>query len=400
MTVKTYSAHSMQAAMAQVKQDMGEDALIIATRRIPKAPRDPYAKDMFQIEASPPARSAKSLALAEPPTRESMDNEIDLKKITDRFVNGGIPSGGTYAPAKQKSGSWESVQADLGNIRELLCWTQFSDHIHELIEGDKDAVKVYSKLITSGLSEKRVRFFLRKGMEEATEETSDFTVKVLKGLIASVETVNPFTGKKKDGPVCAAFVGPTGVGKTTTIAKLAAYNGLKRKKKVGLVSVDNYRIGAVDQLKTYSAIIGLPCIPAFTAEDLKKALNKLSGMDVVLIDTAGQSHLDSGRMQAMKNMLAAVPGIETHLVISASMERLDMREAVECFNVLSPTSYVFSKVDETRRSGRIIDQMMDHKLPLSFITNGQEVPEDLIVATRKQILNLLVDPESFRKRGI
>jgi flagellar biosynthesis protein FlhF len=104
-------------------------------------------------------------------------------------------------------------------------------------------------------------------------------------------------------------------------------------------------------------------------------------------------------MQAMKNMLATVPGIEIHLVISASMERLDMREAVECFSVLSPTSYVFSKVDETRRSGRIIDQMMDHKLPLSFITNGQEVPEDLIVATRKQILNLLVDPESFRKRG-
>ncbi len=400
MTVKTYSAHSMQAAMAQVKEDMGEDALIITTRRIPKAPRDPYAKDMFQIEASPPARSAKSLALAEPPDRESMDNDIDLKKITARFANGGILSGSTYAPAKQKSGSWESVQADLGNIRELLCWTQFSDDIHELIEGDKDAVKVYSKLITSGLSEKRVRFFLRKGMEEVTDGTSDFTVNVLKGLISSVETANPFTGKKKDGPVHAAFVGPTGVGKTTTIAKLAAYNGLKRKKKVGLVSVDNYRIGAVDQLKTYSAIIGLPCIPAFTSEDLKKALNKLSGMDVVLIDTAGQSHLDSGRMQAMKNMLAAVPGIETHLVISASMERLDMREAVECFNVLSPTSYVFSKVDETRRSGRIIDQMMDHKLPLSFITNGQEVPEDLIVATRKQILNLLVVPESFRKRGV
>ncbi len=383
----------MQAAMAQVKEDMGEDALIIKTRRIPKAPRDPYGKDLFQIEASPPPSAAPSVPLAGFKEESDRDVDFEIEKITSRFLQGG-----TYAPVKPRAGSWESVQADIGSIRDILCWTQFSDDAHELLAGDKETMKVYSKLITSGLSEKRTRFFLRKGMDETAEGPSDFTVRVLKGLIASIDTVNPFIGRKKDGPVHAAFVGPTGVGKTTTIAKLAAYIGLKRKKKVGLVSVDSYRIGAVDQLKTYSAIIGLPCIPAFSPEDLKRALTKLSAMDVVLIDTGGQSHLDHPRMQSMKTMLGAVPGIETHLVINASMERMDMRETVESFSALSPSSYVFSKVDETRRSGRVIDQIMDHKLPVSFITNGQDVPEDLIVATRKQILNLLVDPGSFRKQ--
>ncbi len=394
MTVKTYSAHSMQAAMAQIKEEMGEDALIIATRRIPKAPRDPYGKDLFQIEAAPPPSPAPSPDFAGLAGRDRPAKDDEMERITARFA-GREPS----FPARTKGGSWESVQADLGSLRELLFWAQFNDDTKELIGGDREAMKVYSRLITGGLSEKRARYFLRKAMENPSDDASDFTLRVLKGLIETLETVNPFTSRKKDGPVHAAFVGPTGVGKTTTIAKLAAYIGLKRKKKVGLVSVDSYRIGAVEQLKTYSAIIGLPCIPAFTAEDLKKALAKLSGMDVVLIDTAGQSHLDTQRMTAMKNMLAAVPDIETHLVISASMERMDMREAVTCFTMLSPSSYVFSKVDETRRSGRVIDQMLDHRLPLSFITNGQEVPEDLIVATRKQVLNLLVDPDSFRKQG-
>ncbi len=394
MTVKTYSAHSMQAAMAQIKEDLGEDALIIRTRRVPKAPRDPYGKDLFQIEASPPPVSPSVMAMDDPAGLDSPYLEDELGKITGRFFNGG-----SAAPIKQKNGSWESVQADLGNLRDLLCWSRFSDDTQELMGGNRDAVNVYSRLITSGLSERRARFFLRKAMESTGDAATELTLSVFKEMIATVDTWNPFTDSQKKGPVHAAFIGPTGVGKTTTIAKLAAYIGLKQKKKVGLVSVDNYRIGGVDQLKTYSAIIGLPCIPAFTAEDLKKALAKLSGMDVVLIDTAGQSPLDSRRMTAMKAMLDAAPGIETHLVVSASMERMDMGETVKSFSVLSPSSYVFSKVDETRRAGRLIDQMLDHRLPLSFITNGQEVPEDLVVATRKQVLNLLVAPESFRKQA-
>lgn len=387
MSVKTYSAHSMQAAMAQVKEDLGDDALIISTRRLPKPPRDPYGKDLFQIEAALPA------GMTETPLEGMFNsghafNKARSVKIPKRSVKRKVP---------EKQESKTDVYDNHENIRDLFCWSRFSDDTQELMGGDKEALNVYFRLITSGLSERRARFFLRKAKE--ADDSSELIVRVMKEIVESLETWNPFNDSKRSGPVHAAFVGPTGVGKTTTIAKLAAYIGLKQKKKVGLVSVDNYRIGGVDQLKTYSAIIGLPCIPAFSTEDLKKALSKLAGMDVVLIDSAGQSHLDSKRMAAMKTMIESVPSIETHLVVNASMERIDMSETVESFSVLSPVSYVFSKVDETKRMGRLIDQMLDHQLPLSFITNGQEVPEDLVLASKKQVLNLLLDPESFRKRA-
>lgn len=379
----------MQAAMAQVKEDIGEDAMIISTRRIPKAPKDPYGKDTFQIEAS----VATALSTPARPKKAKI-REKDLLKMTTGFLDKGPSPQFEPEMVREKNSG-----LDLGDIRDILWWTSFSDEVLELMEEHKDAFKVYSKLLLSGISEKRVKSLMKKGM--GTQETNgeDFTMNVLKGLLSSIKTLDPFGSEdtKTNAPRIAAFIGPTGVGKTTTIAKLAAELGLKRKKRVGLVSVDNYRIGAVDQLKTYSAIIGIPCIPAFTAEDLKKALNKLSSMDYVLIDTAGQSHLDTVRMVELKKTLCAVPGITRHLVISASMGRLDMKEAVQRFDLLEPSSYVFSKVDETNRCGRIVDQMMDHKMPLSFITNGQEVPEDLIVASPKHVLQLLLYPETFRK---
>lgn len=388
MTVKTYSASSMQAAMAQVKQDIGEDALIISTRRIPKPPMDPYGKDTFQIEASAARQAAKPANRKKNTVRNrdlrNLVAELDRPALDARPIRDtrNIQQGGL----------------DFKDVRDILFWTGFNDDVLELMEGHKDAFRVYSKLLMSGLSEKRVKVLLKKGMDREDTTEEDFTLNVLKHLIGSVEAFDPFVGDgKTNKPVrVAAFIGPTGVGKTTTIAKLAAELCLKRKKRVGLVSVDNYRIGAVDQLKTYASIIGLPCIPAFTAEDLNNALKKLSSMDVILIDTAGQSHLDTKRMTQLKTILCSIPQVTRHLVISAAMGRLDMKEVVDHFDLLSPSSYVFSKVDETRRCGRIVDQMMDRHMPLSFITNGQEVPEDLIVASPKYVLQLLLNPETFR----
>ncbi|GAB6095904.1 flagellar biosynthesis protein FlhF [Desulfatiferula olefinivorans] len=393
MTVKTYSAYSMQAAMAQVKEDIGEDALILSTRRIPRPPMDPYGKDTFQIEATrsgaDPVKTAPSLSprtvAASPPVRN--DGRPPLTVKTNGHKPPRFPGVGP-APVDPLPGF------DLGDLRELLRYTSFNDDVIDLMTGNRAAFKVYSRLLMSGLSEKRVKSLLKKGTDSPDATEDDFTLSVFRGLLSSIDTADPFGGSDAR---TAAFIGPTGVGKTTTIAKLAAELSMKRKKRVGLVSVDNYRIGALDQLKTYSSIIGLPCIPAFTAADLKKALNKLSSMDYVLIDTAGQSHLDTARMADLKKILGAVPGIVRHLVINASMGRLDMKDVVERFAVLDPSSYVFSKVDETNRCGRIVDQMMDHPMPLSFITNGQEVPEDLIVASPKHVLQLLLSPETFRK---
>jgi flagellar biosynthesis protein FlhF len=146
----------------------------------------------------------------------------------------------------------------------------------------------------------------------------------------------------------------------------------------------------VDQLRTYAEIMGIACLPAYSREEFHQALGHLDNLDIVLVDTAGQSHLDMTRMEELSRLMEGRADIDCHLVLSATAKPEDMREAAGNFAALSPKSYVFTKVDETRTRGALIDQVMDFKLPVSYITNGQRVPEDIMGATKKRIINLVL----------
>ena len=192
----------------------------------------------------------------------------------------------------------------------------------------------------------------------------------------------------------AAFVGPTGVGKTTTIAKLAAELTFKRKKRVGLISIDNYRVGAFEQLKAYASIMGIGCIPAFSTEDFSMAIDKMCSMDIILIDTAGHSHSDKIKMDELAGVVNGSFNVSVHLVLSMATGAVDMKEAASAFAVLNPVTYVFTKIDETRMCGKIFDQINELKMPVSLITNGQRVPEDLIIPDRKKLLSIILGTEN------
>lgn len=380
MTVKTYSANSMRSAIVMVKKELGDDALILSTRRLQKPVNDPYRDDIFQIEAMPAGTDVKK----------------PLKNLEDVFSGEPVDDLFTEKRSVLPSTGWESVQNELGGIKEMLCSLNNSDVFSDILQTHPGVFNIYAKFIRSGLSEKRAQMLITRsfvGEDKVFNTQSDYTKLIFQKLLSFVKVAPPFYEQKNNRTAVVAFVGPTGVGKTTTIAKLAAKLYIEQKKKVGLISVDNYRIGAFDQLKTYSAIIGIPCIPAFTKKDLVTALNKLGNMDFILVDTAGQSHLDKKRLSELKEIMSLNCEVSNQLVISAATGRLDMKELVESFKILNPSSYIFSKVDETKRRGRIIDQIIEFELPVSFITNGQEVPEDLIVASEKNILQLLINPE-------
>jgi flagellar biosynthesis protein FlhF len=188
-------------------------------------------------------------------------------------------------------------------------------------------------------------------------------------------------------------VGPTGVGKTTTIAKLAAFLSFTRKMKVGLVSIDNYRIGAFEQLKAYAGIMGLPCVPAFSRQDLACALDRMKSMDLVLIDTAGHSHYDKEKIDEILELVRNDFQISVHLTLSVTSELINMKEAASAFSVFNPDTYVFTKTDETKRCGKILDQAASYDLPVSLVTNGQKVPEDLIIPDRHELLKIILKKE-------
>jgi len=216
----------------------------------------------------------------------------------------------------------------------------------------------------------------------------------LKGLLAeSLAGLVKCSGSlrmKKSGPRIVAIVGPTGVGKTTTIAKLAAMHALNRGASVAMVTTDNFRVGAIEQLKTYAKIMDIPLEVAASSQELAKVLARHADKDLILIDTAGRSPKDAERLEELKGYLKCHPGIETYLCMSATTRARELDEIVATFSVLPVTKLLFTKLDESESFGCIAGAYLKHKLPLSYFTTGQKVPEDIEVATSRKLAALVV----------
>jgi flagellar biosynthesis protein FlhF len=178
-------------------------------------------------------------------------------------------------------------------------------------------------------------------------------------------------------PWVIALIGPTGVGKTTTLAKLAANYQLRNNCRVGLVTLDTYRIAAVEQLRTYAEIIEVPLRTVQSAGDLHQAVHGMPDVDVVLIDTAGRSQNDQPRLNELRTMIAAAGADEVHLLISATANRRCARNVLDRFGSLGATRIVLTKLDEAESYGTILSFSAEPEAPLSFVTTGQDVPDDI-----------------------
>ncbi|MCX5770146.1 MAG: 50S ribosome-binding GTPase, partial [Candidatus Hydrogenedentes bacterium] len=187
-----------------------------------------------------------------------------------------------------------------------------------------------------------------------------------------------------------ALVGATGVGKTTNLAKLAAMFAVKERARVALVTTDTYRVAAPEQLRVYANIIGLPMQVTNTPEELARALHMFPDYDLILIDTAGGSQFNSVKIQELRTNLEAVPMDDVTLVLSANTQIEDLRSAVENFGCLKPNSLLFSKLDETRRFGAMFTIAVESRLPVGYFSIGQNVPDDIELASTRTIGRLIV----------
>jgi flagellar biosynthesis protein FlhF len=193
-------------------------------------------------------------------------------------------------------------------------------------------------------------------------------------------------------PAVWALVGPTGVGKTTTVAKLAATFSLKHRLRVGLITLDTFRIAAPEQLMVYGRIMDLPTKVAATAQEYARAVEELSDTDLVLVDTVGRSQSDQENLAELKAVLAGVPRTACHLVLASPTRDADLKQALEGFSIFAPQSLIFTKLDETRTFGPILNLVVKSGRPVSYLTNGQRVPDDLEEATREGLAKRLLSP--------
>ena len=388
MQVKRYQARSIQDAVERIKEDLGPNAMILSTKRVSKGPGASNGRDLFEVMAV----SHKELEKAE--VINKVDEGISaLKQKEEKKPSNNIKEKESPPPLppdlEEKLGT---LKTELISIKDMLFLMNHNTSLPDLSRMQTECINLYARLVRSGISERRVHQFMKSGgafSNDFSLESKNIISDTIRDIYTKIKVLSPFD-EVNAKPALFAFIGPTGVGKTTTIAKLAAELSLKQKKSVGIISIDGYRIAAVEQLKTYAAIMGLPCLPAFTAAELKTAIEKIRSKDVILIDTAGQSHLDKDRINELGKVIEGEFHIDTHLVLSANTKREDMKEAAENFRALNPASYIFTKVDETRVRGGIIDQIMDLDMPISYISYGQNVPDDITVATKKNVLKLIL----------
>ncbi|NQT20825.1 MAG: hypothetical protein HQ592_14045 [Planctomycetes bacterium] len=348
MRIKSYKARDATEAMEMIRNDMGSSALIIQTKRI----RQGGVFGMLGHEAvevvaaADDAKTMRRAGSAQARAAESGPENTTFKHLHDRLLQQGVLPG-----------------LARGLVEETLCRYPSSPFAMQFPDFG--------------------------GRLAATPAAADMVQALGAAIAKTVRLERSY--KPKQGPKIVALVGPTGVGKTTTIAKLATIAAMRHKLPTGLVTIDTYRIGAVDQLKTYSEMLGAPLAVVHKPEQMPQVLESFCDKAVVFVDTIGRSPKDRDRVSELKPYFKYLPGAETHLLVSASSKDDDATLTARSFSALPLSRLAFSKVDESTSFGSIYNLAAQTQIPLSYLTVGQEVPDDIEVTTPGRIAELLLD---------
>lgn len=292
-----------------------------------------------------------------------------------------------------------AISEQLAGIRQLverLGRKTDTNDVEKLPAGWMDvAEELYNLGIDETLSQEWIQRL--QSIPEITPRDKNLVFSKLQTFIeADLNCSGPIQVRSGEQRV-VALVGPTGVGKTTTIAKLAAHYSLREGFKTGLVTIDTFRIAAVEQLRTYAQIIDLPMEVATTPEELQRALERLRDLDLILIDTAGRSPRDAERIRELTDLLKQGGIDEIQLVLSLVSGKRSLVNTIERFAPAGITSVILSKLDETPDLSNIVHIARNAPWPMTYVTTGQEVPDDFAVARKSQLAKLILGLESLEE---
>lgn len=368
MKIKRFIAKNMREAIRLVREEQGPEAVILSNRRVGEgievvAATDYDAALMHQaLRAPTPPPPAAAAAAPQAPAR------IEACEPPPAAVR---PEPALSELRRELGGMRKMLEQQLGG----LLWRDLKTH-------KPVQLAVLRALAGLGIEPELARKIVAEIPEGADHERARFLPLGLLARRIPVVKREPI----HDGGVIA-LVGPTGVGKTTTIAKLAArFARIHGLRDVALVSTDHYRIGAQEQLHTYGRLLGVPVLSAATGAELAQALDKLKDRKLVLIDTAGMSQRDRN-LEAQFATLSGVPHpIRSYLVLAANAQAQDLDEVVRKFSAAQPQACILTKLDEATRIGGALSVAIRHQLPLAYLTDGQRVPEDLQPARSDQLV--------------
>ncbi len=390
MELKTYRAATMHEALAMVRHDLGPDAAVLHTREVQARRFFGWLNGPRRIEVTASCGVNVPSRLAGRGSYEDRGrDDDDLAPRYDR------PHATNLTAAKPQAELPDAMQNQLSELQQMvqdLC--RRSDAPSRDVP--QELFQLFTDLLDSDLNEDLARELVERVRSETKGSRIDDLVMVKARLARMIEAEIRVSGPIQTMPGrcrLVALVGPTGVGKTTTIAKLAANYRLKEKRRVGLITVDTYRIAAVEQLRTYADIIDLPMQVVSTPREMREAVGRMDNLDLILLDTAGRSPNDEVRIQELRSFLTEADADEVHLVLSSVAGGRVLEQTAERFAAVGTTAVILTKLDEASGLGNVLTLLRSSKLPLSYLTNGQNVPDDIAVADAMRVARLILGME-------
>lgn len=438
MRIKKYSASSMKEALLQIRSDLGEDALILKTKKLPRKLFALGEQHNIEVTAAIDENILRKTTNF-PPIKVKSDREptmktnilktnikTDIRPDMKADVRTTVKPTGVYnrskvvinkhkytgntqkelpsAMAKNKVGTKQTAGIDRLRFAEL------KEEIHEmkkllasiLATGESTAAGgfagpwavLYKRLVDAEINQIIAEDLINR--LKNTIETPDKGIN--QKFISVLSNYFPVSGPLStnlDGPLVCAFVGPTGAGKTTTIAKLAAYFSLNKENAVSIITADTYRIAAIEQIRSFSEIIDIGLQVVFSPDEVKDALSACENDDFVFIDTAGRSQRNSEHMGELSEFLDELSPDEIHLVLSATTKDSDLSDIIKRYKNCNINRLLFTKLDETVKLGNVFNIVFKEGIDVSYLTAGQSVPDDIELAQPIRFIQRLLKGSSL-----
>ncbi len=388
MRMKTYRAKTFKGAIEQIKSEWGPEAFVLSSKQV-KSPgiSGVLGRRVFEVTAGlegvgEPAGAVRKEPPASAPAAAAATTTTRAIKRPDDVAR-------EYASLLTPPASVPNAQErrELADLRRWIYGLTRLSQPPDVFLMAAPLGEIYESLCANDLDPAIAKMLLNSACTQFPVPVAGQTGEIeayVGSLVEKLVTVKTTTRKIK------IFVGPTGVGKTTTAAKLAARALVNREGKVGLITMDTFRIGGAQQLRTFAEIMSIPVKVARSVREMDRVLGEWRSFDRILIDTVGKSQRQLEEFADLAGYLKGREDIEKHLIVSATTKPLDLREIVDKFEIFLPDFICFTKLDETTTYGPILNEHNRTGKPLSYFGVGQRVPEDLELATKKRVSELIM----------
>lgn len=372
MKVKKYVAQNMAEAMKQIRQDLGDEAVILNSKVTHTGGwLGLFKKKKLEVIAA-------------------LDMERKPSKV---FVKEKKREQHPQHPNQKSFESNKNLHEEINEIKRIVQDITINQPIQ--MQNYPEPIQIFCEKLYSqdlnmniihSLGDVLLKQWRSSQVDPSVQEISEWAKKHFTEILSQYDNGGSNVRKKYIN-----LVGPTGVGKTTTLAKIAAGEVINNRKKIAFITTDTYRIAAIEQLKTYANLLNVPVEVVYKLEDFQKAVKKYEDYDHVFIDTAGRNYREMKYIEELQKLIDFKQDIETFLTLSMTMKERDIQEIIKNFEILSIDKFIFTKLDETSTYGTLVNIMVQNKKGVAYLTYGQDVPDDVEVGSSQAIIKHLFE---------